>query len=178
MKRNFIGIAICILAVIIGASPVFAQQGERKERTVSPVQKDPAPYIEERIKPTALIGIPSTLVAVHYRRCPIDGQRLKQAKPVVFEGKVYRFCCDACVERFWEKPEAVALKLQDFEQSTLTITNNDGVCHCCENYASRQFCRVYRDTITFFCSSACRDKTTRGHQTPVSRQQEQMGTKK
>ncbi|PKL39273.1 MAG: hypothetical protein CVV41_21720 [Candidatus Riflebacteria bacterium HGW-Riflebacteria-1] len=178
MKRNFIGIVVCIMAVIIAVSPAFAQHGARKERTVSPAQKDPAPQTIERIKPTSLIGIPSNLVAVHYRRCPMDGQRLKQGKPVVFEGKVYRFCCDACVERFWEKPEAVALKLKDCEETPLTITNKDGKCLCCEHPASREFSRIYRGSIAFFCSSACRDKDTRGHRTPVSRQQEQMGTKK
>ena len=178
MKRNIIGIVVCIVLVIIGVYPAFAQHGARHERTVSPAQKDLTPRIEERIRPTALIGIPPTLVAVHYRRCPIDGQRLKQGKSVVFEGKVYRFCCDACVERFWEKPQEVALKLKDCEEAPLTITNKDGFCACCENPASREFSRLYRNTITFFCSSACRHKNTRGHRTPVSRQQEQVGTKK
>ena len=178
MKRNVISIVVCIVAVIIGVFPVFAQQGARKERTVTPPQKDSTPYIEERIKPTDLIGIPQTLVAVRYRRCPIDGQRLKQGKSVVFEGKVYRLCCDACVDRFWDNPESVARSRKNSPEAPLTITNKDGMCFCGENPASREYSRLYRDTITFFCSSACRDKDTRGHRTPVSRQQKQEGIKK
>lgn len=169
MKRNFIGILVGIAATIIGVCPVFAQQETGKERTVSPVQHDSTSQIEAYVKPTAPVGIPPTLVAVQYRRCPIDGQRLKQGKSVVFEGKAYRFCCPSCVEKFWENPQPVVLKLKGNKEVPLTITNNEGKCVCCEKPASREFCRLYRNSITFFCSSACLEKETKGHRTKVSR---------
>jgi len=169
MKRNFIGIIVGIVAVIIGVYPVFSQQGTGNARTVSPAQQDSTPQIEERVKSTANIGIPPTLSAVHYRRCPIDGQRLKQGKLAVFEGKLYRFCRNNCVEKFWENPPSVVLKMKNNREAPLTITNNNGKCLCCEEAASREFCRLHRDTISFFCSSACRDKDMKGHRTTVSR---------
>lgn len=170
MKRIFIGVIVSIAATIIGVFPVFAQQGTGKERTVTPAQNDSTPQIEAPVKSTALLGIPTTLIGVQYRRCPIDGQRLKQGKSAVFEGKAYRFCCPNCVEKFWENPQSVALKLKGNQEVPLTITNNDGKCVVCEKPASREFCRLYRNSITFFCSSACREKETKGHRTTVSRQ--------
>lgn len=163
MKRIFIGILIGAVAIFFGVHPVFAQQ-------------DSTPQIESQDKTTALIGIPPTLTAVQYRRCPIDGQRLKQAKSAVFEGKAYRFCCNNCLEKFWENPQAVVLKVKNCREAPLTITNTDGKCVCCGKPASREFSRLYRDTITFFCSSACREKETKGHRTPVSRQVNPNGT--
>ncbi|MFZ2957587.1 MAG: hypothetical protein WA705_11910 [Candidatus Ozemobacteraceae bacterium] len=178
MKRNFIGIFVGIVAIIIGVHPVFAQQETGKERTVSPPQKDSTPQIEVKVKPTVQIGIPPTLTAVHYRRCPIDGQRLKEGKSAVFEGKAYRFCCNNCLEKFWENPQLVVLNVKNNREAPLTITNKDGKCVCCEKPASREFCRLYRDTITFFCSSACREKETKGHRTTVSRKKNPDGTAK
>lgn len=178
MKRMFIGLCAGIVALLMGVHPVDAQQATEKDRTVSPAQRDSTPYIEAQVKPSALIGIPATLVAVHYRRCPIDGQRLKGGKSAVFEGKAYRFCCNNCLEKFWENPQAVILNVKNNREAALTITNKDGMCVCCEKPASREFCRMYRDTITFFCSSACREKETKGHRTTVSRQKDPNGTPK
>ena len=90
MKRLLIGIMVMIA---FGAYPGFAREETGKERTVSPPQHGYPPQIESTVKSTALLGIPTTLSAVHYRRCPIDGQRLKQGVSAVLEGKAYRFCC-------------------------------------------------------------------------------------
>ncbi|MBF0547983.1 MAG: hypothetical protein HQM08_26335 [Candidatus Riflebacteria bacterium] len=169
MKRNLIGIIVGIMLIIIGVYPVSAQQGTEKQRTVSPAQLDPTPQIETQIKSSNPVGIPSTLVAVQYRRCPMDGQRLKQAKSAVFEGKVYRFCCDTCLAKFWDNPQSVVQKFKNEKEVPLTITNKDGKCFCGEK-ASREYCRSYRDSITFFCSSACREKETKSHRTTVSRE--------
>lgn len=169
MKRIFIGILVGITATISGVCPVLAQQETAKERTVSPVQHSSTSRMESFVQPTAPAGIPPTLTAVQYRRCPIDGQRLKPAKSAVFEGKAYRFCCPNCIEKFWENPKSVAQSLQGNNEVPLTITNKDGRCTCCENPASREFSRLYRNSITFFCSSACRDKETKSHRTSVSR---------
>jgi YHS domain-containing protein len=171
MKRNYISLIIGLLAVMIGVFPVFAQQETAKEDTVSRPQEDASPYIEAPAKSSALLGIPSTLVAVHYRRCPIDGQRLKKGSQIVFGGKAYRFCCKTCVEKFWENPQSVALTLKNNQETPLTILNQDGICFACEKPASREFCRQYRETIAFFCSSACRAKTTKSNRTTVSRPQ-------
>ena len=178
MKRNFIGFIVGTVAIIMGVYPVFAQQGTANESMVSRVQQDSTPQIEEQVQPTALIGIPPTVSALHYRRCPIDGQRLKEGKSAVFEGKAYRFCSNNCVEKFWENPPSVVLNVKNNREAPVTITNKDGKCVCCEKPASRQFCRLYRDTITFFCSSACREKETKGHRTTVSRKQNPDGTTK
>lgn len=169
MKRTVIGLTAVVVAILIGVVPVFAQQGTGNERTVTPVQRDPTPRIEKQVESTAQFGIPPALSAVSYRRCPVDGQRLKHGQPIVFEGKVYRFCCKNCVEKFWEHPSSVALKLNGNQETPLTITNVDGKCHLCEEPASREFCRLSRNTISFFCSSACRDKNQKGHRTTVSR---------
>jgi len=166
MKRVFIGI---IVAIVFGVYPGFAQKGPGSERTVSPPQLDSIPQIEPAAKSTALLGIPSTLSAVQYRRCPIDGQRLKQGVPAIFEGKAYRLCGTSCREKFWENPQWVLPNLKNSREAPLIIANTDGMCFCCEKPASREFCRMYRSTITFFCSSACSAKETRTHRTSVSR---------
>jgi YHS domain-containing protein len=165
MKRMLIGILVGAMAIIFGVYPVRAQQ----ERP---------PSMEQQVEPTSLIGIPPVLTAVQYRRCPIDGQRLKMGKSAVFEGKAYRFCCNNCLESFWENPQRVVLKVKNCREAPLTIMNKDGKCVCCEQPASRQFCRLYRETITFFCSSACREKETKGHRTTVSRKVNPDGTSK
>lgn len=169
MKRNLIGILAVIAATVIGVYPASAQQETEKERTVSPAQHDSTSQVEECVKPAAPAGIPPTLTAVQYRRCPMDGQRLKRGKSAVFAGKAYRFCCPGCIEKFWENPEPVVLKLNGNQEVPLMITNIDGKCVCCDKPASREFSRLFRNSITFFCSSACRDKETKKHRTKVSR---------
>ena len=171
MKRNFICIIVGIMVAIIGVYPVFAQQGSGNEKTVSRPQ-GPTPRIEVPTAPSTPVGIPPTLIDVRYRRCPIDGTRANPKYSAIYEGKVYRFCCDQCIGKFWENPQSVILKLKNTKEVPLTITNKDGKCPGEEKPASREFFGVHGDTITFYCSSECRGKD-RGnrHRTSVSRQQ-------
>lgn len=170
MKCRGIVLTLCVVVSVFGAAPVFAEQGVSGENTVSRPQ-GPTPRVEIPATPNAAIGIPPNLVDVRYRKCPIRGRKVSVRNAAIFEGKVYHFCCDNCVRKFWENPPAVIQKLKNPEEVPLTITNENEMCPVDGKPASREFFQVYRDTVSFFCCSDCRKKgREKKYRTPVSRQ--------
>lgn len=167
MRRIVIGIAVGLVVTMFGINPVFPDQGSDRARTVTPAQGD----IPEVAVPANPIGIPPTLDDVRYRRCPIDGKRVKTDQVAIYEGKVYHFCREECVGTFWENAPAVILKMKESKEVPLVITNRDGACPSTGKPASREFFRLHGDTVTFYCCSRCRNKDVgKRTRTPVSRQ--------
>ncbi|MBF0408074.1 MAG: hypothetical protein HQM10_12005 [Candidatus Riflebacteria bacterium] len=170
MKQSYTGILSGIVMALILVLPAFSQQESWKHNNYAAYQ-DPASMTETGTSTIALLGIPPTLIDVRYRNCPVRRRKVNPKNAAIFEGKVYHFSCDQSVAKFWENPQSIVAGLKNTSEVPLNIVNIDGKCPVNEKPASREYFRINRDTIVFFCSSKCRDtdKRTR-RRNPVSRQ--------
>lgn len=142
-----------VLTLALVAFPVMAQdhsghaghEGHEKQAPASDTEKMPA-------KPTPL---PDKVVDVQYKVCPILGNDTQVEVAGLFEGKVYHFCCAACLGDFKKDPKGVIAKIKDAKEVPLTITNKDGKCPMTGEPASGEIFLVRGDKITFYCCAAC-----------------------
>ena len=172
MKHKFTGIMVFLVGALVlwmGVNPILAQHRSETDPSVSRPQ-GATPRSDEVISDSP-IGIPPTLSDVRYRRCPINRSRVKAKYATIYGGKVYHFCSEACKNKFWENPQAAIGKIQNSREVPLTITNFSESCLGDGKAASREFFRVHRDSVTFYCSSGCRDQDRKQRpRTPVSRE--------
>ncbi|EKD82255.1 MAG: hypothetical protein ACD_39C01401G0002 [uncultured bacterium] len=151
MTRKIAFYFVLLLGFVIVGFPVLAQNhsghaGHEKEA--------PAVVAQEKM-PANSTGLPEKLVDVQYKVCPILGDETKQEIAVIFEGKVYHFCCASCQEAFKKDPKSVIPKIKDFKEVPLIITNRDGQCPVTSEVASGDLFLVRGYKITFYCCGAC-----------------------
>ncbi|MBF0499739.1 MAG: YHS domain-containing protein [Candidatus Riflebacteria bacterium] len=149
MRLNSNGKLAFLVMALITVFPIFAF-GQL------PQEKPPqAPKIAE---PSTPPEIPSTLIDVQYRKCPIKGYKASVKYSAIYEGKVYHFCCGHCVKKFNDNPQAIVSKLKDTKEVPLIVTNKDGKCPVSGKPASTKYFRIHGDKITFYCCPDCPGK--------------------
>lgn len=142
------------LALILVGVPLVAQdhsghsghEGHEKQAPVATGQK------QMPVNPAAL---PEKLVDVRYKVCPIMGGEPLEKSAVIYDGKVYHFCCEGCPETFRKDPKSVIAKITDAKEVPLTITNKEGKCPVTGETASGDIYLVRGNNITFYCCADC-----------------------
>ncbi|MBF0548500.1 MAG: hypothetical protein HQM08_28960 [Candidatus Riflebacteria bacterium] len=155
MFRKFIFVAVCLFVFCEVIVPAFAQDNTgntAEKRRPQEVAKTKAPSNEMPGNPAA---IPAAIVDVQYDNCPLSGEKVKPEISAIFEGKIYHFCSNDCLNSFQKDPKAVIAKIKDAKEIPLTITNLDGKCPATGEKASGEVFIVRGDKITFYCCPSC-----------------------
>lgn len=60
------------------------------------------------------------VVNVGNKICPVSGEKIDEEKKLTYEyeGKIYNFCCKACVKDFKKDPQKYIEKLEAMEEET------------------------------------------------------------
>ena len=108
LKKNCLAIAVmifwsCVLSINNGACE------DQNTGTIEIVKSDkaaetPEAAVEEKTKPA---------INVNNVICPVSEDDIVAAEAVKYEydGKIYSFCCDACVEHFKKYPDKFVHRL-------------------------------------------------------------------
>jgi YHS domain-containing protein len=105
--------------------------------------------------PASAVAELPELIDVRYEKCPIMGGPIRDEFAAIHEGKVFHFCCAACIETFKKNPEAVIAKIDGARSFRLEITNRSGACPVTGKPATRDFFLIRGNTVTFYCCPDC-----------------------
>jgi len=152
MTRKISFCFVLLLGFVIVGFPVLAQDHSGH---VGHAQEAPKAAVAQEGMTGNPAAMPEKLVDVRYKVCPILGDETKPEFAVIFEGKVYHFCCANCQDTFKKDPKSVIPKIKDSKEVPLTITNKDGKCPVTGEAANGDLFLVRGDNITFYCCGAC-----------------------
>ncbi|MFZ2957270.1 MAG: hypothetical protein WA705_10305 [Candidatus Ozemobacteraceae bacterium] len=99
--------------------------------------------------------LPEKPFDVQYKLCPIMGGEVKADVVLLHEGKIFHFCCPACIAAFKNDPAGSIAKIKDAKEVPLTVTNKDGKCPITGEPADSSVFSIKGDKITFYCCKEC-----------------------
>ncbi|MBF0500709.1 MAG: hypothetical protein HQM09_11295 [Candidatus Riflebacteria bacterium] len=136
------------------AFPMMVSAEEKAPAQTAAKADVPAPAAKtDAAAPAATL--PEKLVDVQYKLCPIKGKEAKPEFALIYDGKVYHFCCKGCIPEFTKDPKAAIAKIKDAKEVPLTITNKDGKCPQTGEPAKADVFSINDNKITFYCCPAC-----------------------
>lgn len=103
-------------------------------------------------------ALPEKVIDVGNATCPISGEKVAEGVVLLHEGKLYHFCCPACLETFQKDPAAAIAKIKDAQETPLTLTNVEGKCPVTGEAAKPDIFVVRDGTITFYSSVEAKEK--------------------
>lgn len=110
-------------------------------------------YAEEQKSP-----LPDKVLDVRYEKCPISGGKVQANVFTMIDGKVYHFCCPACIKPFEKEFKEKVKAIVNPTEVVLKIANVDGKCPKTGKPALPGIFRVNDDSITFYCCDKCPPK--------------------
>lgn len=144
--------SILMLTMIISQSPAQAGHFDHFYRKPAVPKKTVSPL------PPSL---PTNLLDVRHKTCPITGMESLEKVAVIYEGKVYHFCHKNCAKVFLKNPTSAIARIKTATEVPLTTINKDARCPVNGLPASSDIFLVRGDTITFYCHAACVGKDKR-----------------
>lgn len=95
--------------------------------------------------------------------CPVTGDKIVEKDKATYEykGKIYNFCCSACVDQFKKGPEKFIKKVEEENQkkgAKMNIKVKDPVCNMEFNSDKADATSVYGGETYYFCSKDCKTK--------------------
>ncbi|MEW6087527.1 MAG: YHS domain-containing protein [bacterium] len=95
--------------------------------------------------------------------CPVTGDKIDEKTKVAYEykGKIYDFCCAACIDEFKKDPEKFIKKIEEENQKKegkMNMKVKDPVCKMEINSEEADATSVYGGKTYYFCSKACKEK--------------------
>jgi len=154
------------LALVLAGAPVVAQDHSGHSGHEGLEMKAPMATGQEQMSASST-ALPEKLLDVRYKVCPIMGGEPLEKVAVMYDGKVYHFCCEGCSATFKKDPESVIAKIKDANEVSLTITNKDGKCPMTGEPASGAIYLVRGNNITFYCCTDCIGKDELGADKPA-----------
>jgi YHS domain-containing protein len=93
---------VAVLLMFLGVLPVAFSAAPVEQKT------------EVVISPEADKVVPSA-VNVGNTICPVSGESISEATKATYEyeGKIYNFCCSACIDEFKKDPQSYSKKAED-----------------------------------------------------------------
>jgi YHS domain-containing protein len=107
MAKIILVIAVICLLFFVGAPQAKSQQiAEDSDVTAESITIDASAQV---VQPTE----------VGNKICPVSDEEIKDETKVTYEyeGKIYNFCCQMCVDEFKKDPERYIEKIEGEEQS-------------------------------------------------------------
>jgi YHS domain-containing protein len=112
--------------------------------------------------------LPTEIIDVRSPRCPIMGGTPQESIAILYEGKIYHFCCGGCIQNFKKDPTAAIANLVDAKNVRLKVLNVNGECPVTGDPAKADVVAVRGNTVTFYCCPDCiaKDKAAGGSDKP------------
>ena len=94
MKKTFLLLIVLGAAFLLNSQSVFTQS----------ITQEDAPTAEK-----------TKAVNVGNKVCPVSGEKIDEKLKATYEyeGKIYNFCCTACIEEFKKDPEKYIKKVEE-----------------------------------------------------------------
>lgn len=108
MRKTFFG-AVALGVIFITAAISFASAEEQHSMAQAPMDE------QKQAGNTAPPPVSGKAVDVGNKICPVTGEKIdeKTKATYAYEGKIYNFCCTACVDEFKKDPQKYIKKIEE-----------------------------------------------------------------
>ncbi len=115
-----------LFVLVAGVGFLFGDQGDSQQTAQAHSGH------EQGATETAKQATPEEAVNIGNKVCPVSGEKISDIiksgmKPATYEykGKIYTFCCAACIEDFKKEPEKYIKKIE--EEEKLQASQDEGI---------------------------------------------------
>lgn len=104
------------------------------------------------------------LIDVNNAKCPVMGGDVQKNIYSIHEGKIYHFCCPACVPEFKKDPAQFIAKVKPAEeknQEKIEVVGN-GLCPVTGEAINKKITAIKDGKLYYFCCEDCVAKFLKG----------------